>query len=143
MNTNFFNLTDRKKRDILSELLLGVSPEGIIGRKELLAVNRLIRGMSSFRAPGTAKNGRVAGEKASSPGMKGAKPKTGAICCLAPEIAENVDKVYMVIRSLAPPDARLPVTRSFIVNQALSESLQEFNTRGKDSRLVRSIMQKI
>ena len=42
MNPNFFNLSRRRKRDILSKLLLGKLNEGIISKKELNAVNRFL-----------------------------------------------------------------------------------------------------
>ena len=45
MKPDFFNLSKRKKRDIFSELLLGKPSGGIIGIKELNAVNRLLAGM--------------------------------------------------------------------------------------------------
>ena len=50
MNSNFFDLSKRKKRDLLTEFLGGKSPEGIVGKKELNAVNRLIAELPSGNA---------------------------------------------------------------------------------------------
>ena len=50
MKPNFFNLSKRKKRDIFSELLLGKPSGGIIGKKDLNAVNRLLAGMLAGNA---------------------------------------------------------------------------------------------
>lgn len=70
MNPNFFNLSRRKKRNILSELLLGKSNEGIISKKGLNAVHRLIAGMPSSKArietnyqPAMTKNVTIAQKK--------------------------------------------------------------------------------
>ena len=50
MKPNFFNLSKRTKRHIFSELLLDKPSEGIIGKKELNAVNRLLAGMLAGNA---------------------------------------------------------------------------------------------
>jgi hypothetical protein len=55
MNSNFFNLSKRKPRDILFELLADKQSEGIISKKELNAVNKLIEGSPLLTAPGKIK----------------------------------------------------------------------------------------
>ncbi len=69
MNFNFFNLSKRKKRDLLDELLVGTSPEGIISKKELNALKRLIAAQSSdnssvnmTKSPVKPKKGKDAGK---------------------------------------------------------------------------------
>ena len=42
MNPNFFNLSKRKKRDVLSEILVGETSEGLVSKKELSALHKLI-----------------------------------------------------------------------------------------------------
>ncbi len=143
MKPNFFNLSARKKRDLLFELLLGKSTEGIVSKKELIAVNRLIEGLSSNNATITIKKRPVIRTSTALDGMKQAKPKKKTTCYPAQEISEKSDKVQMAVRRLAPPDLRSRVFRSYIVNQALAVTWQDFSAKGKDSSLMRSIMQKI
>jgi len=50
MKPNFFNLSKRQKRNIFSELLLGKPSGGIIGKKDLNTVNRLLAGMLAGNA---------------------------------------------------------------------------------------------
>ena len=44
MNPNFFNFSKQNKHDLLTDLLLGVSTEGIVSKKELNALNKFIQG---------------------------------------------------------------------------------------------------
>jgi hypothetical protein len=74
MNPIFFNLSTRKKRDLLSELLQDRSTEGIVSKKELIAVNRLIKGLSSDNAPIILKKRPVIKTSAALDGRKQAKP---------------------------------------------------------------------
>ena len=51
MNQNFFNLSHRKKRDLLSDLLIGKDREGNISKKELIALKRIIADSASSTPP--------------------------------------------------------------------------------------------
>jgi uncharacterized protein (UPF0297 family) len=59
MNQFFFNLSKRKKRDILSEVLVDKSPEGIVSKKELNAVNKIVEGSSLSGTPVLIKSKRA------------------------------------------------------------------------------------
>ena len=141
MDSNFFNLSKRKKRDLLSDLLEGRSTEGIISKKELNALNRLIEGGPANNPPAKisaepqkTKNGTAAKNKS-------CKAKRKTTCYLTPETTENLDKALIAIRSQLPENLRSRVTKSEIINQALVVLLQEFAAKGKNSRLVRIIAQ--
>jgi len=142
MNPNFFNLTKRKKRDRLSELLLGKSTEGLVGKKELNAVNRLLEVPSANKSPVNI-NDQPQQTKNVSPAQKRPqKPKKKKTHYLAQEISESIDRTQTIIRSLVSENLRYRISKSLIVNQSLAMILQEFEVQGKNSRLVRSIMQK-
>ena len=141
MNQNFFNLSKRKKRDILFEMLLGSAREGMVTPKEIRALNRVIKGLFSEttpaltdRQPAWTKN-VTAGEK------KAAKTKEKTTLYLSPEISESLNRARDTIRSLVAENVRPSITRSHIVDQSLAMTLLEFEARGKNSRLMRSIMQ--
>ena len=62
---------------------------------------------------------------------------------MSEEVYESLGSVKNDIRSLLPENLRSKVSRSQIVNQALSLILKEFETKGEKSRLVRNLVQKI
>ncbi len=139
MNTNFFNLSKRKKRDILSELLVGETSEGLVSKKELSALHKLIgntQQVNSIHKKLPDKTKKIAVRKK----KKEAKRKTTHY--LSEEIFENLDSVQKKIRSIVPEKLRSKVSKSQIVNQALTLILKEFEARGENSRLVRNIIQK-
>ena len=78
MKPDFFNLSKRKKRDIFSELLLGKPSGGIIGKKELNAVNRLLAGMLAGMLAGKARI-RINGQLAKTQNVTFAKKKIPSI----------------------------------------------------------------
>jgi len=137
MNSNFFNLSKRKKRDILSELLTGDTTVGIISKKELNALNKLIGDTPKINSidnkqPEKTKN-ISAGEK-----KKATKKKTTHY--LSEEVLENLDSAIKDIRSLLPENLRSKVSKSQIVNQALALLLKEFEVKGEKSKLVHNII---
>ena len=139
MNPNFFNLSKRKKRDVLSELLTGEISEGMISKKELKALHKLIGHAPQInktpdKQPEKTKKIAVRKKK------KEAKRKTTHY--LSEEIFENLDSVQKKIRSIVPENLKSKVSKSEIVNQALVLILKEFETKGEDSKLVRNIIQK-
>jgi len=142
MNPIFFNLSKRKKRNILTDLLLGKSTEGIVSKKELNALNRLIEGPPSSTAPVKINNRPKRTKEVSTAGKKNQNTKRKKTHYLSQEISENLDRAQMTIRSLVPEDLRSRISKSHIVNQSLAVVLQEFEAKGKNSRLIRTIMQK-
>jgi hypothetical protein len=141
MNQFFFNLSKRKKRDILSEVLVDKSPEGIVSKKELNAVNKIVEGSSLSGTPVIIKSKRAKTNAIAS--KKDAEPKIKATHYLLKEISENLDTAQIAIRSYVPKKFHSRVSKSHIVNQALAMLLQEFKLKGKDSRLMRTILQKL
>jgi len=138
MDPNFFNLSKRKKQDLLSDLLVGKSTEGIIGKKELNAVNRLLEVLLSGTSPVKVNRQTPKAKKFTSAGKK-----TKTTLYVSKEISEDLDKARIAMRSLVPGNFRSRVSKSAIVNQALAMSLQEFKSKGKDSRLLHSIVQEL
>ena len=155
MNPIFFNLSKRKKHDILSELLMGKSTEGIISQKEINAVNRLIEDRPLNNAPVEINDQPPKTKKFTVVGKDSQKTKNVTDAAqkirtakkkkthyLSQEISENLDKTQITIRSLVPENLRYRISKSLIVNKALAMILQEFKAEGKNSRLMRSIIQK-
>lgn len=139
MNSNFFNLSKRKKRNVLSELLTGETSEGMISKKELKALHKLIGHASQINATPdkqSEKTKKIAVRRK----KKEAKRKTTHY--LSEEIFENLASVQKEIRSMLPENLRAKVSKSEIVNQALTLILKEFEAKGENSKLVRNIIQK-
>ena len=139
MNSNFFNLSKRKKRDVLFELLTDQPTEGVISKKELNALKKLIGDIPQIKlthGKQPEKTKKIAVRKK----KKEAKRKTTHY--LSEEIFENLDSVQKKIRSIVPENLKSKVSKSEIVNQALVLILKEFETKGEDSKLVRNIIQK-
>jgi len=140
MNPNFFNLSKRKKRNVLSELLTGSSSEGIISKKELNALNKLIGDTPQTNSTPNKPSGKT---KTIPVRKKGKKAKRKTTHYLSEEVYESLGSVKNDIRTLLPENLRSKVSRSQIVNQALTLILKEFETKGEKSRLVRNLIQKI
>ena len=142
MNPIFFNLSKRKKRDLLYELLSGKTIEGIISKKELVALNRIIESSASpaaVGAMGSPKKKRVKKIPVNRGPKSCVKEKT--TFCLSPEIIDNLKKAEIKIRTAAKRKNLSGISRSRIVDQALSLILQDFAERGENSRLMRVVPQ--
>ena len=50
MNPNFFDLKIQKKSDLLFELLLGNLESGMVTRKEIRSIDRLIKGLEAKKS---------------------------------------------------------------------------------------------
>lgn len=141
MNTNFFDLSKRKKRDLLFELLTDVSSEGIISKKEIYALNILIDKQSLKKATVT-KNEQSKKIKKSTAEKETQKTQKKATHYLSQEVYNNLDKAQVTIRTLVPEHLQSRISRSYIVNLSLDIILQEFKAKGKNSKLMHNIMQK-
>lgn len=137
MNPNFFNLSKRKKRDLLAELLSGGSTAGIISKKELNALNKLIGDTRQVNSINNKHPG-----KSKFPGKKTEETKRKITHYVSAEILDRLDSAMKDIQSLLPDDSRSKISKSQIVNQALESTLKEFETKGNKSKLVRNILQK-
>ena len=142
MNTNFFDLSKRKKRDVLSDLLADVSREGIISKKELHALNNLIESSSEKKTPATLRKQPTKIKQSSAEGKKNQKPEKKITHYLSQGIYNNLNNAQITIRRLVPAELQSSISKSFLVNISLEIILQEFKDKGKKSKLVHKIMQK-
>lgn len=143
MNTNFFNLTKKQKRDLLFELLTGKSFDGIVSKKELNALNRLIEGSPSSKAPAKTHDQPAKTKKVTPAAKKTKSAKTRTTFYLNQETAKNLDKAQKAISTLIPKQQKALLTKSLIVDLALALFLEELSTKDKKSRLMRNILQNI
>ena len=139
MNPNFFNLSKRKKRDILSELLVGETSEGLVSKKELSALHKLIgnnQQVNSSHKKLPDKTKKIVLRK------KKKEKKRKATHYLSEEVLKSLDSAIKEIRTGLPEKLRSSVSKSQIVDLVLAEVLDEFENKGEKSRLVRNIIQK-
>lgn len=139
MNPNFFNLSKRKKRDILPELLVGETSEGLVSKKELSALHKLIgntQQVNSIHKKLPDKTKKIVLRK------KKKEKKRKATHYLSEEVLKSLDSAIKEIRTGLPEKFRSNVSKSQIVDLALAEVLDEFENKGEKSRLVRNIIQK-
>jgi hypothetical protein len=139
MNPNFFNLSKRKKRDILSELLVGETSEGLVSKKELSALHKLIgntQQVNSIHKKLPDKTKKIVLRK------KKKEKKRKATHYLSEEVLKSLDSAIKEIRTGLPEKLRSNVSKSQIVDLVLAEVLDEFENKGEKSRLVRNIIQK-
>ena len=139
MNPNFFNLSKRKKRDILSELLVGETSEGLVSKKELSALHKLIgntQQVNSIHKKLPDKTKKIVLRK------KKKEKNRKATHYLSEEVLKSLDSAIKEIRTGLPEKFRSNVSKSQIVDLALAEVLDEFENKGEKSRLVRNIIQK-
>jgi len=142
MNSIFFNLSKRKKRDLLSELLAGKSTEGIISKKELIALHKIIESASTPAAVEAMKTTSLKrAKKISATRKKQGEKKIKTTIYLSQEILNNLSKAEKKIRAVGKGTHLSKISRSQIVDQALSLILDEFAKHGKNSRLMQIIMQ--
>ena len=142
MNPIFFNLSKRKKRDLLSEILSGKSTEGIISKKELIALNRIIESSSTPAAV-------VAMDSPEKKSIKKVPVNRGKKRCvkekmtfyLSHEIINKLNKAEIKIQTAAKRKNLSRISRSQIVDQALSLILEEFAEQGENSMLMRVVLQ--
>ncbi|MFC1844071.1 hypothetical protein ACFLZ5_04715 [Thermodesulfobacteriota bacterium] len=138
MNSNFFDLSKRKKRNLLSDLLDDKVSEGVVSKKELISLNKIISTTQQITASHKKQK-----ENTKETTLRKSKKETDkkATLCLSKEILEYLDNVSNELRTIVPENLQSSVSRSQIVNQALTLILKDYKEKGKKSRLVRSIMQ--
>ena len=137
MNSNFFDLSKRKKSDLLSDLLDDKEPEGIVSKKELLSLNKII-GATPQISPSLKK--QLKKTKKTTPGKKKKEPKKEMTHYLSEDVCEKLDNVSEEIKTIVPEKLQANVSRSQIVNNALTMVLKDYKKRGKKSLLFRYIM---
>ena len=142
MNSDCLNLSKRKKRDLLSELLAGTSTEGIVSKKELNALNKVIQSAPVIIRSVTD-NSPVKSKINAAPGKKQKKSNIKTTCYLSEEIFKRLNTAQIEIQSLVPDHLRSRISKSHLVNQALAVMLAEFETKGKKSRLIQDILRYI
>jgi len=137
MNSNFFDLSKRKKSNLLSDLLDDKVSEGIVSKKELNSLNKII-----FTTQQISPSHKKQKEKSKKTPLRKNKKERDekTTLCLSREVFEYLDTVSNELRTIVPENLRPGITRSQIVNQALTLILKDYQEKGKNSRLVRSIM---
>jgi hypothetical protein len=116
MDQIFFNLSKRKQRDLLPELLSGKTTDGIISKKELIAVNSIIEFCFSSGAA-IAIDSPVKKYVTKTPVTRGKKT--------------NTKKKTTLIRTLGKRKIQSSLSKSQIVNHGLSLSLAKFAQQGE------------
>ena len=120
MNSNFFDLSKRKKSDLFSDLLDDKVPEGIVSKKELHSLNEIL-GTTPQISPGLKK--QLKKTKKTTSGKKKKEAKKEMTHDLSEDVYEKLDNVSKEI-----------------VNDALTMILKDYKKRGKKSLLFRYIM---
>ena len=138
MSYIFFDLSKRKKTNLLSDLLDDKITDGIVSKKELYSLNKLI--FTTQQVTPDQKKQEKNPKKASLRKNKKATDKK-TVLYLSREVFDNLDNVSNELKTIVPENLHPRITRSQIVNQALTLILREYKKKGKNSRLVRSIMQ--
>jgi len=138
MNPNFFDLSKRKKEDVLSGLLTIKSHEHIISKKELNAIRKAIG--ETFHVTASPHREKFPKTKRTSIRDRSRTEKKKTTSYLSTEVLKNLDNVTNEIRSVLPGALRLKVSKSQVVNRAPALLLEEYKTRAKKSRLVRSLL---
>src|SRR5210317_22819 len=98
MNPNFFNLSKKKKRDILSELLAGETSEGLVSKKELSALHKLIgntQQVNSSHKKRPDKTKKIASRKK----KKEKRKKRKATHYMSEEVLKSLDSAVKKIRT--------------------------------------------
>ena len=138
MNPNFFTLSKTKESDILSRLLTGNSFEGVISKKELNALIKVIGEAAKREATPENDPEKMARILA---GKQAKTVKRKATYSLSGDVFKRLEKVTREIRSALPEEQQRKVTKARVVNQAVALMLEEYISRGKNSRLARSLLQ--
>ena len=139
MSSDFLNLSKRKKRDLLNDLLVGASTEGIVSKKELNTLNKFIHSAPANNR--TVKNiSQSEIKKVSVTRKKPQQINRKTTYYLSEEIIKKLDKAQINIQSLMPGEFRSRISKSHLVNQALALMLEELETKGKNSKYLHNIL---
>lgn len=122
-------MTDPKKRDILADLLGG----GQRNAPETAAIEQIIRGQGARLAAQERLEKR--------PELRTAKVKTTYY--LAEEVYENLEDARQTLADLMPAELRHKITRSLVVELALTLVLRDFEKRGKDGALFQRLLREL
>ena len=129
-------LKKQKNQDILYELLS--TPTGDMP-PEIEELTAFIRRQGEI-PPKPAKRGHVSSGRKRKKKKAAAKKKTTHY--LSEEIFDGLDEAKDKIREIVPSDKKTGVSKSKIVNHALTMILQEFEVRGERSSLMQRILKK-
>lgn len=129
-------MTASKKQDLLGDILKAPTDDAFHGVAELNELIQLFgRSAKEQRAPAARQN--VTGTKVR---KRSVIPKKKTTHYLPQEIFEELGDAKDRIRDLVPEAVRGMVSKSGIINQALLQVLEEFETNGRNSELVRLII---
>ena len=118
-------------------MLADKNSEGFISKKELNSLNKLIGETSRLNSKHSKRSSKTKLAKVRK-NHRATKKKTTHY--LSKEVSDSLDSARNEIRTLVPDNFRSNITRSQIVDQALILILKDYKEKGKNSKLVRSIM---
>lgn len=124
---------DKEKKDILKDVLSGLSEDPILGIEEL---TELI-----YRAiPEETRASEL--EKLRTKVFKPKKLKKKTTHYLSEDIFETLGETREKLIEMLSELPTMRISKSRIVNQALEMILKEFHEKGEDSRLVKKILKR-
>ena len=133
MNPNFFNLSERRKKkgNILADLLSEKPTEGIVTKKELVALNKFIESASSHNTPTQSNIQAESVKKETADGRKKQKKSMKKTTCyLSRKNVTKLDKVTIKLQALGKGKGNIStISRSSIIDQALTLLLENLETR--------------
>ncbi len=123
---------NKKKRDILDDIL-SHEPEDDLPPMGIEGLNRIITQYADL-----PEEGQDLTEKRKAAKAPAKKKATHYISCkTVQDLAEARDR----IRALVPESLKTKISKSRIVNHALSMTLKEFEAKGEESALMKKIVQ--
>jgi hypothetical protein len=138
MSYIFFDLSKRKKTNLLSDLLDDKVSEGIVSKKELYSLHKIVFTTQQI-TPNHKKQKENPKKTSFTKNKRGMDKKTTLY--LSREVFDHLDTATNELKTIVPENLHSRITRSQIINHALTLILREYKKKGKNSRLVRSIMQ--
>ena len=137
-------MSDVNNKDILNELLGNSQVHGYIRQKELddlleVIHNPFINDTSLYDYNINLEPDKKEPEKKN---KRNRKTKRKTTYYLSNEVFESLDRIKKEMQSIVPENMRSSVSKTQIVNQALTLILKEFDKKGKNSSLVRNIIKK-
>ncbi|MBI4793492.1 MAG: hypothetical protein HY789_12380 [Deltaproteobacteria bacterium] len=129
---------NKEKRDVLGNILQGTHPGGTIpGLDELtVMIERYSKPLiDKGKIPPSPHRPAFLGKSRKRAGMK-----TKATHYLTKEVFRELDVANNFLRGLLPAGSKMLATKSKIVNYAVKMILDEFDSKGEQSELVKNLL---
>jgi len=130
---------NKEKRDVLGNLMQGSHPGGAIpGLDELtMLIERYSRPLIKEEKVPPSPHSPALQSKSKKEKSSG---KTKATHYLTREVFKELDVANNFLRGLLPAGSKLLATKSKIVNYAVKMLLEDFDTKGEESELVKKLL---